>query len=31
VWVVGSPAPAQAEAAAPGQKSEPDAPSLYKH
>jgi hypothetical protein len=31
VWVVGSPAPAQAQAAAPGQKSEPDAPSLYKH
>jgi hypothetical protein len=31
VWVVGSPAPAQAQATAPGQKSEPDAPSLYKH
>jgi hypothetical protein len=31
VWVVGAPAHAAAQAAAPGQKSEPDAPSLYKH
>jgi hypothetical protein len=31
VWVVGAPAPSAASVPGPGQQSEPDAPSLYKH
>jgi hypothetical protein len=31
VWVVGAPATAAATASAPGQKTDSDAPSLYKH